>query len=402
VTMASCRLLGLATLFLFCVPTNGKGTCKAGDSTRVDETDMILSTAMYQKKIGAHKATSDPVAADPVAADPPAESVAADPVAADPVAADPPADPAATPPAESVAADRVAALAADAGAPAALGAVAPVAPNPPAAEPAAAVPPATVPVAPPAAAPVVPSAASAVKGRVWMVCKGAVQAAQTEEIAGFEPAREMHCTAQMPFRELCCAPWSSMTFPDSVTSPVFNAPKADVSLLAISPPKEILKICTTQTSQTDMMKAAGVTVGTVTGECINKTFTMDILLGKGDGATADEQNLKPGEIVLRERILWFLEQGIPAENVPTCAKEVSACAGGQTVLTVEESWIKQAAGSLAAAKATQSLIQGQSFAPASDADSKTQNLKILARSLSFAGALMTSGSFTMMAAQGGI
>ena len=247
----------MATLFLFCVPTNGKGTCKAGDSTCVDETDMMLSTAMYQKKIGVHKATSDPVAADPVAADPPAESVAADPVAA---------------------------LAADAGAPAALGAVAPVAPNPPAAEPAAAVPPATVPVAPPAAAPVVPSAASVVKGRVWMVCKGAVQAAPTDEIAGLETAREMNCTAQMPFQELCCAPWSSMTFPDSVTSPVFNAPKAEVSLLAISPPKEILKICTTQTSQTDMMKAAGVTVGTVTGECINKEFTMDMLLGKGDGA----------------------------------------------------------------------------------------------------------------------
>ena len=181
-----------------------------------------------------------------------------------------------------------------------------------------------------------------------------------------------------------------MTFPDSVTSPVFNAPKAEVSLLAISPPKEILKICTTPTSQTDMMKAAGVTVGTVIGECINKEFTMDMLLGKGDGATADEQNLKPGEIVLRERILWFLEQGIPAENVPTCAKEVSSCAGGQTVLTVEESWIKQAAESLAAVKAKQSLIQGQSFARTRPRYSTSD----------FSGSLMTSGSFTMVAGGG--
>ena len=115
---------------------------------------------------------------------------------------------------------------------------------------------------------------------------------------------------------------------------------------------------------------------------------MDMLQGKGDGATADEQNLKPGEIVLRERIRWFLEQGIPAENVPTCAKEVSKCAGGQTVLAVEESWIKQAAESLAAAKTKQSLIQGQSLAPASDGG---------AIGVGWGGSVMTSGSFTMSA-----
>ena len=101
-------------------------------------------------------------------------------------------------------------------------------------------------------------------------------------------------------------------------------------------------------------------------ECSNAHITAEQLSGESHG-------LQPGEIILRARLLYFAGQQIPMNSVPKCEKEVATCSDGKEPTIVQAAWLQKVqprAGLLV-------QVAG-----------------------SFSGALMISGSFTMMAGSG--
>jgi len=216
--------------------------------------------------------------------------------------------------------------------------------------------------------------------RVWFLCKGAPfdQASKDEQSAGITSTNPMKCTKEMTMPELYCAPWKSGLAFD-VTSLV-NLPNAKEagSTGGLYPSSKIIKLCTQAASGQDMMKTGHQTAATMPVECVDQDFQEEDLNG-GDG-------IVPGEIFLRARILFFIKQGIPGDKIPTCAGEVQSCSNGLPPTTVAAEWIDATQKSDSASL----LLLRRSRDTNMTSDSAG----------SFAGTLMTSGSFTMMAAGG--
>ena len=120
-----------------------------------------------------------------------------------------------------------------------------------------------------------------------------------------------------------------------------------------------------------LMSQAHTDVAKMPVECTNADITAEQLKGESDG-------LQPGEIVLRERLLYFASQQIPMTSVPKCEKEVTSCSDGKKPTSVQSAWLE---------KAEVQPVQ-------------SAGLLVQVAAGNFHGALMTSGSFTMMAAGG--
>lgn len=207
--------------------------------------------------------------------------------------------------------------------------------------------------------------------RVWMVCKQPPpQPPTADEIAAnMETLEPANCTDEMPFESLCCARWEDKDFKNrgfvtfaseeySASGPVEEQAKVG----------EVIKVCTQASNGMALMSQAHSHVAKMPVECTNAKITAEQLKGKSDG-------LQPGEIVLRERLLYFARQQIPMSSVPKCEKMVTSCSDGKKPTTVQSAWLEQ-------------QVQPRG------------GLLVQMAAGNFHGALMTSGSFTMMAAGG--
>merc|ERR1719421_1739978 len=91
-------------------------------------------------------------------------------------------------------------------------------------------------------------------------------------------------------------------------------------------------------------------------------------------AAAGGAGLLPGQAVLDERIAYLMEQQLPASAIPVCREAVAACPSGAPPASAGPEYLAARRAAMPAA-----LLQAERR---------------------FAGGLMTSGSFTMMAAGG--
>jgi len=218
------------------------------------------------------------------------------------------------------------------------------------------------------------AAASDWHQRTWFVCQTnkTQPRSQDEKDAGIEIADLVRCTPQMNFGvELCCSRYEEDDFRrvGSIVFPTEQDGPIDVDLLQNGgKDKVVYRVCS-QAVNGEALATHGV--ATMPIECTKTEITPDQLKGNAD--------LKPGEIVLRERLLYFKAQQIPLTAVPRCdeAKFVpEACDDGKPKTVVNPAWLEQmASGSGDAGVAGLAQVGGQRSA----------------------AALLTSGSFTMMA-----
>jgi len=173
----------------------------------------------------------------------------------------------------------------------------------------------------------------------------------------------------MEFEELCCESWEDAHF-NVVGSMELEAdqdPSAETDNM-ISAAAKIYTVCTQAANGEAIAQEAHTSQIEFKVECTKKHILPEELQGNAEFA--------PGEVVLRERLEYFAKQQMPMANVPTCASEVASCANGRTVTTVNQAWIDDyEKGAL--------LLQEEG---------------ITTRGVN--AALLTSGSFTMMAGGG--
>jgi len=195
----------------------------------------------------------------------------------------------------------------------------------------------------------------------------------------------MKCTAPQKATELCCRDWGSIEWSESLGFAP-DSPRVDdgpPTALQLNKDAEVIHVCTFGESPRALMGEAGLLGGGMMPVgCFETHFTEDKLTG-GD----EELSLKPGELVLRERILWFMRQGIAVEDVPTCNKIVQSCPNGKPPLTVADDFLAEAA--------KKSFLQNGVDTTLLEGEDQEEH------ALGWGGALMTSGSFTMMAPAGG-
>lgn len=216
--------------------------------------------------------------------------------------------------------------------------------------------------------------------RVWMVCEQPKSKApsvgeQTAGMATLEPAK---CTDQFSFQNLCCAGFAKEDFKHSG---VLGLDSTKYLTTSSTQAEKVIKVCTQASNGMALMSQAKSDAATMPVECTKLDITQAQLAGESDG-------LQPGEIVLRERLLFFVGQQIPISNVPTCKEAVKTCPGGKKPTTVQPAWL--ATNGVAAAKESLLSLRKKSFLQGKmGMDATFEN---------FNGALMTSGSFTMSAA----
>lgn len=206
-----------------------------------------------------------------------------------------------------------------------------------------------------------------------MVCKQKPPQPPTEEEmeADMETLEPANCTDEMPFESLCCARWADKDFKHPgfmmLSSSQHNASEGTVER-ASGEGGEVIKVCTQAVNGMALMSKARNAVAKMPVECTNADITAEQLKGEADG-------LQPGEIVLRTRLLYFANQQIPISSVPKCENEVAWCSDGKKPTTVQPAWLKKV-----------------------QADGLPRGVIVqVAAGNMFAGALLTSGSFTMMA-----
>ena len=206
--------------------------------------------------------------------------------------------------------------------------------------------------------------------RVWMVCEEQKPQPRSagEIAAGMAPLEPSKCTDEFSFQELCCADFKKLDFKRSGLMGLDNA-----KYLTTAPKqaKKVIKVCTSASNGMALMAQAKSDAASMPVECIKADFTEAQLRGESDG-------LQPGEIVLRERLLFFASQQIPISSIPTCGEAVKTCPGGKKPTIVQPAWLATKKGEAAL------FLQDKM-------DTDMTN---------FGGALMTSGSFTMMASGG--
>lgn len=173
-----------------------------------------------------------------------------------------------------------------------------------------------------------PAAASNPSQRVWMLCKQPPQQQRTpeEKAAGMSVLEPAKCTDEMPFENLCCARWKDEDFKNTgfMKLPI-AAKKAGGG--------DVIKVCTQASNGMALMSKAHTAVAEMPVECFND-ITAEQLKGESDG-------LSPGEIVLRERLLYFASSQIPLSSVPQCSKDVSSCPDGKSPVTVQSTWLAE-------------------------------------------------------------
>jgi len=224
--------------------------------------------------------------------------------------------------------------------------------------------------------------------RTWFVCamNKSQPRSQDQKDAGIEIADVVRCTPQMNFgQELCCARYKDNDFSrvGSIVFPTEQDGPIDVDLVQDGGEDRVVYRVCSQAVNGDALATHGVAKMPVA--CTSAEISPEELRGNAE--------LMPGEIVLRERLLYFNAQQIPMIAVPRCdeAKFVpEACADGEPKTVVNAAWLKREMG------VAQASI-GSADAPVTGL--AQAGVRALA-DRTFGGALMTSGSFTMMASQG--
>jgi hypothetical protein len=226
--------------------------------------------------------------------------------------------------------------------------------------------------------------------RTWMACKQPQAEPRTEDEkeAGIKVVEVAKCTDQMSFKDLCCQRWAGSAFKNTAFMNLDaeqDRPKKNASLQLIKA-AEVIKVCTQSTNGLALAKDGHTPAVAMPVECINADITLEQLKGK-PGV------LKPGEIVLRERLLYFAKQQIPLSSVPRCQDEViGTCPDGKSATTVDPEWLQK----------TEALIKNDEFpAGAVEDDNGTAEALIATGVGNFGGAFMQSGLFTMITAGSG-
>jgi len=224
--------------------------------------------------------------------------------------------------------------------------------------------------------------------RVWMVCEQPKSKAPSagEKAAGMATLEPAKCTDQLSFQSLCCAGFAKEDFKHSG---VLGLDSTNYLTTSSTQAEKVFKVCTQASNGMALMSQAKSDAATMPVECTKVDITQAQLAGASDG-------LQPGEIVLRERLLFFVGQQIPISNVPTCEEAVKTCPGGKTPTTVQPAWIaKQKASLLSLKKSTvakkKSFLQGKM-----DMDATSSNFNDEEGERFGFGGMMTSGSFMMM------
>jgi hypothetical protein len=175
--------------------------------------------------------------------------------------------------------------------------------------------------------------------RTWMACKEPQQQPRTEEekAAGIDAVEVAKCTDQMSFKDLCCQRWADSAFKNKAFLNLAagqDRPKKKVGLQQTEA-AEVVKVCTQNTDGLALMKEGHSHAVSMPLECIDADITVEQL--KGDAGV-----LEPGEIVLRERLLYFAKQQIPLSSVPRCQDEVKEkCPDGDKPTTVQPAWVQK-------------------------------------------------------------
>lgn len=254
--------------------------------------------------------------------------------------------------------------------------------------------------------------------RVWTLCKGPQFRPPTalEQANEVEAANSMCCTPEMTFPQLCCADFpnilASMTACGVVelAAAQQTAPGGGAILMqddAVQPAEPIITVCT---SASPVRAAAGGGAAIAPVECVKREFTIPEVTGVAPVApmvltSGNATQLPgstpaplPGEVVLDERIKFLMESGLPASAIPICKEEVTACPNGMPPASASPEYLAAREGGVVPSPAAPATTgagmagTGMSFLRKDRRGYKRK----------FGGALMTSGSFTMMASTSGM
>jgi len=163
--------------------------------------------------------------------------------------------------------------------------------------------------------------------RVWYLCSGDQFRAPTpeEEANEVQSANGMTCTPEYTFQQLCCLDYPNImtqmtrTGVMELAAAQHSDPQGHV-LMQDDATQANLKILT--------LCGAGSPVGTVAqgaggsailpAECVKRMFTVPEI-------TTELNGVKPGTLVLNERIQYLMDQQLPPSAIPICTEEVSMC-----------------------------------------------------------------------------
>jgi hypothetical protein len=171
--------------------------------------------------------------------------------------------------------------------------------------------------------------------RVWFLCKSQPPqpTASVAKAAGMASVTQMQCTRQVTFKGLCCSPWS-IGLDYSKEWGMQVPPARDDSTMEISNstvPR--ITLFTEQAAGAVLLQQSGATSA-------NMDVTEVASFSEADLRGNDD--LSPGEAVLRARIEFLKAQGLPVSSIPTCAAEVQTCPGDVPPATVAAEWLNGA------------------------------------------------------------
>jgi len=217
--------------------------------------------------------------------------------------------------------------------------------------------------------------------RVWMVCEVPKAQPRTagEIAAGMTTTEPAKCTNEFSYKDLCCAGFEKKTF---TRSGFLGLDSTKYLTTAPTGVGKVIKVCTQSSNGMALMSQAKSDAATMTVQCTKMDITEAQLRGESDG-------LQPGEIVLRERLLFFENQQIPITAVPTCKQAYpnqKKCPSGKTPTTVSEAWLTKKKENLLSLK--KSVVANIINDEEGDAGSDASRFGF--------GGIMTSGSFMMM------
>lgn len=249
-------------------------------------------------------------------------------------------------------------------------------------------------------------------GRVWTICKGPQFRPPTpaEEANEVQSGNTMCCTPEIEFEHLCCLDYTNIVGYMSrcgvmELAAAQHSDSAGAVLMqddAKQPAQEIITVCTSESPVGTISAQAGGSAILPTG-CVKREFRITEVTGQ-------EPGLAPGQVVLDERIQYLMEQQVPAGAIPICVETVTSCPNGVPVASAGQEYLDARAAAMPAALLAHRVNQSAGLPPPGDSKPVDQApgialLKKARQDSNFArfqGALMTSGSFTMMAANGGI
>jgi len=233
-----------------------------------------------------------------------------------------------------------------------------------------------------------PAPTPKVKGQVWQLCRGQVAQAPSQQAkaAGMKSVNMMRCTKQMSFKELCCAPWMTALKYEFTAALELDSDQdshKSAALMQEESNRTRIKVLTQAVPGMELAPpGSGAVIPT---ECIQKDFTEDELKGN---TSYKGHKWMPGEIVLAARALYFMNKEIPRDAIPSCKTQFAWCDDAQTV--------KPAVIAAAGEKLIDDWQKAQEK-PESLVEQRESSVAVDGGNSVFAGALLTSGSFTMMA-----